>query len=367
MARYSSVQEFREKVGNLTGAEARLLEAVREGRPCFLPTGAKDDVVRPTAADDTVTIRADFLRILILGGSPDCGLDGVGVSLFGGWIEGKLDLAFATARGRTGLVKCHFSRVPDLTQAHLKQLGLIECNLPGLIAQGMQVEGDAFLRRITATGTVDVNAAKIDGQLDCEAATLNGGTDAEGTVQRALHAQGVEVGQSLFLRQITATGTVAMNSAKIGGQLSLTGAMLNGGKDAEGTALDALNAQGLEVGQGLFLSQITATGTVDMNGAKISGQLDCEGATLNGEAGGALHAQRLHVTQGFLFREVKQVTGQIDLTAAHVGDLVDDLNSWPLGKDQLILNGLTYDRIHGPTTFDARKEWLRADSVAQIG
>ena len=362
MTRYASVKEFREKVGELTAAEERLLKAVREGVPCFLPTGKLADVVRPTAPSDAVTIRAEFLRILILGGTRACGLDGRGVTLLGGWIKGALDLAFATARGLTRLDTCHFTDVPSFYMAHLKQLDLSGSHLPGLIGQSMQVEGSVFLNQINFTGTVSVNGAKIGKQLSFHGATLNSGEDADGTAIYALNAQGAEVGECLFLSQITATGTVDVTGAKIGGQLSCNRATLNGGEDAKGKARNALNAQGVEVGQHLFFSQITATGTVDLNAAIIGGQFACDGPTLNGGTGRALHAQRLHVTQSFFFRDVKQVTGQIDLTAAHIGDLADDMDSWPLGTDQLLLDGFTYDRILGPTTFDARKDWLRVGS-----
>lgn len=99
-----------------------------------------------------------------------------------------------------------------------------------------------------------------------------------------------------------------------------------------------------------------------MNGAKIGGQLSCSGATLNGAGGKALNAQRMVVSAGFFFRELKSVTGEIDLTAAHVGDLVDDMPSWPKGVDDLILDGFTYDRTDGPVTLDARRDWLAVGS-----
>lgn len=59
---------------------------------------------------------------------------------------------------------------------------------------------------------------------------------------------------------------------------------------------------------------------------------------------------------------MKKVTGQVSLTAAHVGDLVDDAKSWPLGTDDLILDGFTYDRTDGPTTLAARHNWLAIGS-----
>jgi hypothetical protein len=215
-----------------------------------------------------------------------------------------------------------------------------------------------------------VGGAKIGGQLACEGATLNCGPNEEGVAQQALNAQGVEVGASLFLTSVTATGTVAVNSARIGGQLSCIEATLNGGQGEGGVAQMALNAQGVEVGQDLFLRSVTATGTVDVNSARIGGQLSCTGATLNGGQGeggtpqDALNAQRLRVTEGFVFRKVAKVQGRIDLTAAHVGDLVDDAGSWPAAPNGLSLDGFTYDRIAGggPTTWAARRTWLHTGS-----
>ncbi len=174
----------------------------------------------------------------------------------------------------------------------------------------------------------------------------------------ALNAQGLSVGQGLFIPTLTAAGTVDVNAAEIGGQLDCTDATLDGkgGK--------ALNAQGVTVGQSLFLSNLTATGTVDVTGAQIGGQLSCTGARLDGKGGDALNAQRLRVTQGLIFRALRAVSGQIDLTAAQVGDLVDDPAAWPTTTNDLILDGFTYDRLAGtaPTNLAARKDWLHAGS-----
>lgn len=57
---------------------------------------------------------------------------------------------------------------------------------------------------------------------------------------------------------------------------------------------------------------------------------------------------------------MKKVTGRVDLSSAHVGDLVDDAASWGKCKS-LALDGFTYDRISGdtaPKSFAARKGWL---------
>lgn len=393
---FKTVNEFLALTGPdaPTTAERALIEACRAGEPCILSR------TRPTSGRDANTVRAALLRLLILSSTPNCGLHARGVTLLGAWITGTLDLAYCTALGQTVLHQCHFNEEPQFPSAKLNLLNLHGSHLPGLFAQGMAVTGSVFLRSLTATGTVDVNAAKIGGHLDCTGAVLKGaGGDAlnaqgvetaqglflsnltaTGTVNlagakisgqlacdgavlngaggMALNAQGVKTGQDLFLINLTAIGTVDVNGAKIGGQLSCTSATLNG-KDGM-----ALNAQGAETGQDLFLRNMTATGTIDVNGAKIGGQLDRDGATLNGAGEVPLNAQRMEVSAGFFFQNLKSVQGPVNLTAAHVGDLVDDMVSWPKGVDDLILDGFTYDRISAaaPVTLSARRDWLRIGS-----
>lgn len=253
-------------------------------------------------APDAPTIRADLIRALALQATSQ---HDKGVWLEGAVITGRLDLSFAKCRGRLVLQTCRFLQKPHMAQSELEQLSLKGSHLPGLFAQGAVVTGDVFLRDLTATGPVDVVGAQIGGQLACDGATLNGG----------------------------------------------------GG--------DALNAQGAMVAADLFLRGVTATGTVDVAGAQIGGQLDCDRATLNGGDGGlALIGQSLSVEKEFHFRKVTDIAGRVDLTSAHVGDLVDDAASWALCSD-LILDGLTYDRIGGtaaPKSFAARKDWLARGS-----
>ncbi len=376
----------------LKPAEQRLLDACKAGKACELG-GLPPE--RPDPADDR-DIRAAFLRLLLLGGAQTDDLHPWGVWLDGGHITGILDLSYQTTRGACKLVNCRFAKKPQLQQTTFALLSLQGSSLPGLSAQEITVAGSLFLTKLTAKGTVDVTGARIGGYLVCEGANLDG---AGG---EALAAQGVQIGQSLFLRKLTAKGTVDVTGARIGGHLAceganldgawgmalnaqrvqigqslslsaltakgtvdVTGARIGGQVDCEGADFDgaggmALDAQGVQIGDGLFLRELTAKGTVDVNGAKIGGQLSCKGADLDGAGGDALNAQSLHVAQGFVFRGLASVKGRIDLTSAHVGDLVDDAASWPSGKDAIGLNGFTYDRISGaaPVTLAARKDWL---------
>lgn len=351
-------------------AELALIEACKAGTGLTLPIGATEATLPPEGpATPDRAIRAKLLRLLIMGGTTECGLHTAGVWLKGAQVIGTLDLRFARALGRCALDTCRFDEEPRLEQANFAELSLNGSHLPGLFAQGITVTGGVFLRNLIATGTIDVNAAHIAGQLACQNAKFNGGKDLAGNQQRALKAQGVQVGSGLFLTDSIAIGTVDVNDARITGQLACNNTGFNGGKDAVGNQQKAMHAQGVRVGAGLFFNNLSAMGAVDVSGASVTGQLVCAGATLNGgtDADGnlqtAISAQRLKVSQGIFFRDLKSITGQVFLNAAHVGDLVDDNTSWPMGRDQLFLDGFTYDRIgDGALTFAGRKEWLSRGS-----
>jgi len=331
-----------------TMVERRLIRACRKGEPCKLG----DD--RPEGADPARTIRADILRYLILGGCDGCRTHEWGAQLLGGYIDGELDLSFATARGAIILADCRFARPPRLIYAKLEILTLHGSALPGLNAQGIQVTGTVFLRNgFSAEGRVSLSGATIGGQLDC----------TEGRFQNsdghALNAEGIQVTGSVFLRNgFTAEGGVSLAAATIGGQLACTGGRF---QNSDG---HALNTEGIQVTGDVLLSNgFSAEGEVSLSGATIGGQLGCEGGTFQKSNGNALIAQRLRVTEGFLWRKASVPQGTIYLASAHVGDLVDDLQSWPEGG-RIYLDGFTYDRISAAFT-DSRErlEWLKRGTV----
>ena len=73
---------------------------------------------------------------------------------------------------------------------------------------------------------------------------------------------------------------------------------------------------------------------VRLLGAKISGDLDCAGGKFSGEHS-ALSLQKACVAGLFFWKagEGDRPTGAVNLSSAEVGDLCDDVESWP--KDKL--------------------------------
>ena len=119
------------------------------------------------------------------------------------------------------------------------------------------------------------------------------------------------------------------------GAVSLAGAHIGGSSTAPGRACSndsgpALNADGLQVGQAMYLrGGFTATGAgedgaVHLLGAHIGGQLGCTGATLRNDSGPALTADGLQVDQDMYLRGGFTATGAgedgaVSLPGAHIG------------------------------------------------
>lgn len=199
---------------------------------------------------DTRTVRADLLRYLITGGCDGCKVHDLGVQLKGAYVLGLLDLNYAQAKGATRLGNCHFEQIIVAQYCRFSVLSLEGSNL-----------------------------------------------------QNGMNAQGAETVGSVHLRNmVSAEGGVALNSAKIGGQLA------------------------------------------------------CENAQFFVDKGTALQLHNIQVAE-FYWRDIASITGRLDLSGAHFDTLVDDPESWDKVSD-LILIGLTYDHISSPGDTGKRLEWL---------
>lgn len=373
----------------LSEAEQLLIENCRIGEPTVL-----GDSSLPEGPRSERTIRAGLLRYLILGGCEQCRAHEKGVQVKGAWIDGQLDLSFASAKGAVRLLRCSFTERLEADQANFDLLALSGRSLAGLNAQGANIKGDVLLRKLESTGEVSFAGAQIDGQFEAVAAELNSG---EGT---ALNGQSATIRGNVFIDNLKSTGEVSFSGAEIGGQFSGAEAELDGGKghalnvqrctirggvflaklksagcvsfsgaeivgqflcdgaNMRGLLADALNVQNAKIQGPVFLRDFSAVGHVSFSGAKISGQLACDRAKFEHVGGRALNLQRVSIGDGFYWRGVESVAGAVDLSSAYVGDLADDEDSWDR-VIQLSLVGLTYENIGGPFNLPFRKRWLK--------
>ncbi|WP_143202746.1 hypothetical protein [Amycolatopsis sp. CB00013] len=233
-----------------------------------------------------------------------------------------------TASNKRGAVRLYAARVSS--QLNCNKATLSNSSGPALDATNLKVDQDVLMGEgFSATGTGDWGAvrlvgAQVGGQLICVGATLNNPSGP------ALSATNLQVDQDVVLSEgFSATGTgeggaVRLYAARIGGQLHCSGATLG---SSHGSALDAIL---LQVDQDVYMDEgFSATGTGDwgavrLHVARIGGQLHFRGATLNNPAGPALDAEGLHVERGMFLSEGFSATGTgekgtVRLFSARVG------------------------------------------------
>ena len=236
-----------------------------------------------------------------------------------------------------------------------------------LSADGAKIESSVFLdRAFCATGVVCLTGAKITGDLACRGGEFLGAeveTESEKKDRVALVADRAEIGGDVFLKEgFHATGEVRFLGAKITGNLSCIAGKF---ENARGRALVADRA---EICGSVFLAQgFRATGVVRLPGARIAGNLACRGGEF---VGSEVETQAGKKTKTAILADGAQIGGILFLDPdfhasgvlrfphAKAGVLADHPPDCPQ-VETLILNGFTYEAIHGPTDSETRIAWLR--------
>jgi hypothetical protein len=256
---------------------------VRGERLDLVPIGETVDETVMRSWGESRTISAAVIRdIMRRRLAPDP--DPHGLRLRGAKITGRLDLENLTTDVNLRLEDCLLEEGARAVDARLASVSLLACRLesPGecpleadrLTCKMLDLRWAKIISH-SDSGAVRLYGAHIDGDLACDEAVLRNDSGP------ALDAEGLQVGQSMFMREgFTATGTgefgaVRLLAAHIGGHLACEGATLVNGSGP------ALMADGLQVGQGMFLnyrfSAIGAgsLGAVRLAHAHIGVQLSC--------------------------------------------------------------------------------------------
>ena len=251
--------------------------------------------------------------------------------LSGATIRGSLDLMGGfTAIGGVALDTAHMTG--DVI-ARGARIGAGEGDAIGAQAarfDGVVILGDGF----AAAGTIWLMGAHIAGTLDMNGArVVNRTDDGNGVV---LAADTAEIGGSVLLRNgFAAEGAISMRGARIGSSLECDGASLvNATEDGAGIALAADHA--VIGGAVLLRGGFAAHGAISLIGAKVGGNLECDGASLtNATADGAgvvLAAENAVIGGAVLLRHGFKARGGISLLGATIGSNVEccgaSLENW---------------------------------------
>jgi hypothetical protein len=313
------------ELGPLSDAETQVLAALDTGEVTVLSDGsvAKD-------GDENRRVRALLLRLLLLGHDPDpkYRLHEKGLRVAAAWIPRQLDLEGCRIPHAIALLGCHFDSAPMLRFASVDGLYLDRSSLPGLNADQLEVQGGVSLRGVQATAKVSIIGALLDGSLDCTDASFRAEKDAFGNPDIAFAADGMDVRGNVFLRRVQAVGEVRLVGATLGGELNCKGSRLQAETDTNGVPGPAFHATRLDARGGVFLDDLQASGAVLLLGATLGGDLACVGATFRaernawGNPGFAFAADGLNA-KGSVFLRGVQATGQVRLPGAHLGRDLD--------------------------------------------
>jgi hypothetical protein len=157
----------------------------------------------------------------------------------------------------------------------------------------------------------------------------------------ALYASQLRITRSMWLNDgFTATGEINLDGARIGGQLSFDGAKL---ASADGVAL---SADGLTVEYDLLFDEgFTATGEINLDRARIGGQLSLNGAKLINSGETALSGEALTADRGMSCQFGFSAEGEVHLNAARIGShlILDGASLANPGKTALNADHLTVD------------------------
>ncbi|WP_412509471.1 hypothetical protein [Roseovarius sp. SYSU LYC5161] len=232
---------------------------------------------------------------------------------------------------------------------------------PGLDLEGCRLDKDLKLLSSRFEDRPVLRGAKLD--------TLN----LQGSHFPGLFADRLEARGNVFLHGVQATGEVRLLGARIGGDLDCVGGRFQNPHELEkekinsGSTGKALIADGLAVRGSVFLRGVETKGAVRLVGARIGGNLECDGGRFENLGGKALSADGARVGGTLFWRNGSTAIGALDLTATEFGSICDDPACWPEPGD-LLLDRCRYGAFTGRGISAAERiRWLDLQDPARFG
>ena len=296
--------------------------------------------------------------------------------------SGGITASLLEANGQVRLIDVQCAGTLEMHGAQLR------CETPektALYLDRSRIAGSVYCDKgFAAAGVVQAIGVSIGGSLYLNSAHLTNGTpNGESLILR--HARiGVQLRASKADEgRFTAEGKIDLDDARIEGNVQIIGADLvahNG---------PTLTANRAYVGAGLTFEDVTANGTISLTGAHVVCDVNVDDLSfepcgtrvaleLNSlTVDGALHLhaesvddgkKRIHgdvdlcrAKIGILQMAGEPPAGTTDLTGAHVAVLLDEPRRYLDDEHRLVLNGFTYDQIHmSGVALTHRLDWLKA-------
>jgi hypothetical protein len=269
-----------------------------------------------------------------------------------------LDDTVGTGAARAGTVQLTGARIAGRLSA--RQLRLTNPAGPGLAAASLHVTD-----MVDLSSGVDVRGSGPDGAVRLVGAGVGslslGRARLENPDGWALSAHYLDVGGTLYLDHVTATGGIRLSGGRLLGGLSLEGAAV------EGAGRAALDATRLQVQQAVRLDRAVLrtagdVAAVDLRSARIGGDLELRHTRLANPGGVALRLNTATVEGRAILSTLVVERGGLDFRDSAVGAFHDDpANGLPAEDGFVELSGLTYRGVpgHRGVTLPERLAWLR--------
>ena len=334
----------------LSPAEADLLASLARGARHQCGDGSL-----PEPDDDTRRIRADLLRLLLLGAEGLPPPHEKGILLSGALIAGALDLESCRIPRDLRLAGCRFTAPIVLRSAIIDTLLLDGADFPALVATRLDARGSVYIRSARIGGGLDLLGARLGGDLMLDDTNILRPGDT------AFDASHISLRGDLTLRGTRIRGRVCVSGAQLGGDLLLSGMVL---EHDSGPSLDATRIQ---VQGDVSLRAARITGEADLVGARITGDVHLDGGAFANPGALALVLNRASIDGAIFLRDHTSFQGALSLNGTQVGFVVDERTSWP-GPGDLLLNRFAYKGfLWSPVDAATRLDWLSRQDPARWG
>ena len=434
----------------LKPAEQKLLAVASTGKQCSF--GHK----RPEAPAEDNQLRADFVRFLALGRDAAAAVHEGGLKIQGAYIEGSVNLDGTTKVRPLWIVDCTISGEFSFADTETKVVSLDRTAVSSIRGDGVKIDGSLLLRDTLIDGSLQLFGAEIMGSLSCTGGRIEGrrwrsqrlaadlitvtvggnvefrnGFIANGLIQfdnseiggtfdcsegtflsgfdpeakqvshwdaaiRAMKCHRLSLNGSLYLRDCESEAEVSFSGAQIGGDIDCRNGHFRCAGNGDTTALRFTRT--VAKGNVSLSDGFEARGKVQFNGARIRGNIDCQGGTFSvpeglqsldfaapGEAFSedAVSLVNAEVMGALMLAPIERMkrpaailNGSLDLKSAYIRVLVDSAETWPLSMNDsegairhvIHLDGFTYERFGGiaPIDAEARKKWLKCQPAAHM-
>jgi hypothetical protein len=207
-------------------------------------------------------------------------------------------------------------------------LSLDKIVVEGNVSFAKWVQPDGSVEAFHSDGSINLPAARLEGDLDCEGADFA----ATGI---SLNLSTAKIRGHVYLRNgFQSRGTLHMHSAEIGNSIDLTGAKLTEATIA--VCLESATVRGTVSICGPFTSQ----GRVEVQYSQIDGNLVCEDCRF-----AALYCANMTLIGDLQWMGIQEPQKtSLWLNGATIKNLRDERESWPK-KGDLHLDGLEYGEL----------------------